>query len=400
MPHPRYNNGYDDKEGHYIVLAGEEILNRYVVQEVLGKGSFGTVVSGFDEKYQESVAIKITRGGNYFYQQAKLEVDILIKLNNLTFLEDLVVKLRKVFMWQGHLVLVFELLSFNLYQLLKCTKFNGVSLDLTRKFGYQLLQVLRELERHKPPIIHCDLKPENVLLRDKARSGIRVIDFGSACYYSTTPRHKYIQSRFYRSPEVILELPYNTAIDRWSLGCMLVEFHTGNALFPGRSEQEQLQRFTAVLGPLPDEMIAASSKATRFYNPLPGGGWVLKEPPRPDQMTSLEKIIGVTTGGPRGVRANQPGHDEASYQVFLNIVKGFLTYDPNQRLGCSEALHHEFLAPLLALEHLHAQQRTSTTTTTAAPNGVAASAAVPSSAPGGGLVAAPNAVKPSGDTKN
>jgi dual specificity tyrosine-phosphorylation-regulated kinase 1 len=48
--------------------------------------------------------------------------------------------------------------------------------------------------------------------------------------------YKYIQSRFYRSPEVILGLPYDLAIDMWSLGCILVEMHTGEPLFAGTDE--------------------------------------------------------------------------------------------------------------------------------------------------------------------
>ncbi len=45
--------------------------------------------------------------------------------------------------------------------------------------------------------------------------------------------YTYIQSRFYRSPEVILGLPYEMAIDMWSLGCILAELLTGCPLFPG-----------------------------------------------------------------------------------------------------------------------------------------------------------------------
>lgn len=353
-PGPKWNDGYDDKEGHYLVMYGEEIMDRYTVQEVLGKGSFGTVVKAFDEKYQENVAMKISRSGNYFYQQGKLEVDILVKLNNKPVLEDLVVKIRKVFLWQGHLCIVFELLSYNLYQLLKCTKFNGVSLDLTRKFAYQLLQVLRALEQHSPPIIHCDLKPENVLLRDQNRSGIRVIDFGSACYYSPTPRHKYIQSRFYRSPEVILELKYTSAIDRWSLGCMLVELHTGNALFPGKTELEQLVNFTNILGPLPDEMLKQSgTKRDRFYTVV-DGKFVLKAPIKPpEETTKLADLLGVHSGGPRGCRKGQAGHDEATYLHFLDFVEKLLQYNPADRMSCDDAFSHPFLAPLLLLEQQH-----------------------------------------------
>lgn len=358
-PNRHHNDGYDDREGHYVVIGGEEIMERYTVQEVLGKGSFGTVVRAFDEKYSEPVAIKISRTGQYFYNQGKLEVDILLKLNNRPQLEDLVVRIRKVFVWRGHLCLVFELLSFNLYQLLKCTRYNGVSLDLTRKFCYQLLQVLRALEMHRPPIIHCDLKPENVLLRDQNRSGIRVIDFGSACYYSPVPRHKYIQSRFYRSPEVILELPYTTAIDRWSLGCMLVELHTGNALFPGKTEHEQLVNFTSVLGPLPDEMIAKSPKRDKFFVEV-NGSFQLKPcttAARHDDFAKLSDIIGVKTGGPRGSRKGQAGHEEAAYQTFLDFVTRLLHYDPAKRLGCDEAFTHPFLEPLIVFEQQYLAQR-------------------------------------------
>ena len=48
--------------------------------------------------------------------------------------------------------------------------------------------------------------------------------------------YQYIQSRFYRSPEVLLGIPYDLAIDMWSLGCILVEMHTGEPLFAGSNE--------------------------------------------------------------------------------------------------------------------------------------------------------------------
>lgn len=48
--------------------------------------------------------------------------------------------------------------------------------------------------------------------------------------------YQYIQSRFYRSPEVLLGIPYDLAIDMWSLGCILVEMHTGEPLFSGANE--------------------------------------------------------------------------------------------------------------------------------------------------------------------
>ena len=124
------------------------------------------------------------------------------------------------------------MLSYNLYDLLKNTRFKGVSLNLIRKFSRQILQSLEFLTQPGVDIIHCDLKPENILLRHPRRSALKLIDFGSSCFASRRI-YTYIQSRFYRSPEVLLGLPYDQKIDIWSLGCVLVEMHTGEPLFGG-----------------------------------------------------------------------------------------------------------------------------------------------------------------------
>jgi serine/threonine protein kinase len=58
--------------------------------------------------------------------------------------------------------------------------------------------------------------------------------------YFLQQTYSYIQSRFYRSPEVILGHPYTCAIDMWSLGCVLVELFTGEPLFPGNTEHDQM----------------------------------------------------------------------------------------------------------------------------------------------------------------
>lgn len=84
-------------------------------------------------------------------------------------------------MWRNHLCLVFELLSYNLYDLLRNTNFRGVSLNLTRKFAQQLCTALLFLSTPELNIIHCDLKPENILLCNPKRSAIKIVDFGSSC---------------------------------------------------------------------------------------------------------------------------------------------------------------------------------------------------------------------------
>ena len=148
-------------------------------------------------------------------------------------------------MFRNHQCLVFEMLSLNLYELLKNTQFIGVSLNLIRKFAKQILRALSYLAKPEIDIIHCDLKPENILLCNPKRSGIKVIDFGSSCR-SNKRMYSYIQSRFYRSPEVMLGLPYSVAIDMWSLGCILVEMYTGEPLFSGSDQVDQMQKIIKV----------------------------------------------------------------------------------------------------------------------------------------------------------
>ena len=137
------------------------------------------------------------------------------------------------------------MLSIDLYQYLKLTKFQGLPISVIRKLSSQILQALRLIDRYK--VIHCDLKPENILLKSFNGTSLKVIDFGSACFYEKR-MYTYIQSRFYRAPEVILGLSYTTSIDMWSFGCILVELFTGKPIFPGENENEQILCIMEVLG--------------------------------------------------------------------------------------------------------------------------------------------------------
>lgn len=80
--------------------------------------------------------------------------------------------------------------------------------------------------------------------------------------------YTYIQSRFYRSPEVILGMNYHMAIDMWSLGCILAELHTGYPIFPGENEQEQLSCIMEVLGVPEKEFVSRSSRKKLFFGAL------------------------------------------------------------------------------------------------------------------------------------
>jgi serine/threonine protein kinase len=106
----------------------------------------------------------------------------------------------------------------------------------------------------KTGIIHCDLKPENVMFTNDKHTEVKIVDFGSACTDSKTG-FKYVQSRFYRCPEIVMGLPYDNAVDMWSFGCILCELSTGRPIFPACDENELLEFIRMRIGMPPISMI-------------------------------------------------------------------------------------------------------------------------------------------------
>lgn len=164
---PVEESSNDNVEGNLIVSVNDLLKNQYLVKDKLGTGTFGQVFRCIDlENGNSKVAIKIIKNKPAYYKQALVEVNILEHLNSEVDTDDLghIVRLLSRFLWKNHLCLVFELLSINLYELLKQNRFRGLSSNLVRVFCKQILEALHVLEKQK--IIHCDLKPENVLLTE------------------------------------------------------------------------------------------------------------------------------------------------------------------------------------------------------------------------------------------
>jgi len=128
-------------------------------------------------------------------------------------------------------------MEMNLYRYIKGPKFTVIRKETLRNIAYQMLNGLAQLR--KIGIIHCDLKPENVMFTDNTNTKVKIVDFGSACTEYKTG-YKYVQSRFYRAPEVVLGLNYSFEVDMWSFGCILCELATGKPLFPAHDENELL----------------------------------------------------------------------------------------------------------------------------------------------------------------
>jgi dual specificity tyrosine-phosphorylation-regulated kinase 1 len=329
-----------------VAFAVQVWCDRYEVRGLLGKGSFGQVVEAWDKEEKCKVAVKIIKNKPAFREQADIEIRLLKLVGDKDPLDQHhMVRMIRHFEHKSHLCLVFELLSYNLYDLIRNTNFRGVSLNLVRKFAIQILQSLQFLATDDVSVIHCDLKPENILLRNPKRTAIKLIDFGSSCHIGKT-MYPYIQSRFYRSPEVLLGLPYNQAIDMWSLGCILYELHTGDPIFNGVSERDQVYKLTELLGIPPIAMLEKGRKAANFFRKLPDGTYERLPSKRtyvPVSAKRLPQMLGSSTGGPGGRRLQEPGHTREDYLQFEDLLQKMWAYDPTQRITPEAALMHDFV---------------------------------------------------------
>lgn len=265
----KYNAGYDNINSDYILyvndVLGTEQNRKYLVLDILGQGTFGQVVKCQNIITKNIVAVKVVKSREEHLTQSITEARILDLLN--TKVDPLnkhhILQLYDTFVHKNHLCLVFELLSNNLYELLKQNQFHGLSMRLIRTFTAQLLDSLCVLKDSK--LVHCDLKPENVLLCSPDRPDLKVIDFGSSCEERRTI-YTYIQSRFYRAPEVLFGIPYSTSIDMWSLGCIVAELFLGIPILPGVSEFNQVSRIVECLGYPPVWMMDMGKNTNRFMN--------------------------------------------------------------------------------------------------------------------------------------
>ncbi|XP_038866552.1 homeodomain-interacting protein kinase 1-like isoform X4 [Salvelinus namaycush] len=356
-------------EGDYQLVQHEilcSVSNSYEVLEFLGRGTFGQVAKCWKRGTNEIVAIKILKNHPSYVRQGQIEVSILSRLSTENADEFNFVRSYECFQHKNHTCLVFEMLEQNLYDFLKHSKFSPLLLKSIRPVLQQVATALMKLK--SLGLIHADLKPENIMLVDPLRQPyrVKVIDFGSASHVSKAVCSTYLQSRYYRAPEIILGLPFCEAIDMWSLGCVMAELFLGWPLYPGASEYGQIRYISQTQGLPAEYLLSAGTKTSRFFNRGPDSSyplWRLKTPSEHEAELGIKSkearkyIFNCLDDMMQVNMTSLVGTDvlaeKSDRREFIDLLKKMLTLDADKRITPMKTLNHPFVTMTHLLHFPH-----------------------------------------------
>lgn len=351
-----------DKEGHFIVRINDLLhKKRYRIVRPLGQGTFGKVVAAYDANTDKEVAVKIIRAVAKYREASRVEIRVLQLLRDKDPLNRYkCIHSQDVFDHLGHICIVSELLSSSVFDFLKENSYQPFPFSQIQHFASQLLRSVEFL--HGLDLIHTDLKPENILLEavdsftvplkpgsKKTKnilknSNIRLIDFGSATFESDY-HATVVSTRHYRAPEIILGMGWSFPCDVWSIGCILIEFYTGEALFQTHENLEHLAMMQKVFGVMPDRFAQDAAKlheewfkkseTARGRNSRPIQVLAF---PQADTSKQSKKFVAQM----RTLKDLIQPESGIEAQRFLHLLEGLLRWEPADRLKVKEALKHPF----------------------------------------------------------
>ncbi|XP_077565986.1 homeodomain-interacting protein kinase 1-like [Stigmatopora nigra] len=326
----------------------------YIVESVLGCGSFGKVVHCKKMATEESVALKIIMEKE-FNNDAQKEVETLEMLKNFNLEKYNIVKWYSSFLLEGHYCHEFEKLDMSLYQY-QVTQKETLELKEIRPILQQValsLQLLKSLG-----IAHTDLKPDNIMLVDHVHQPLRVkvIDFGTAILISERCKGSELQTLWFRSPEILLGATFNEAIDIWSLGCIAAELLMGKALFPSCDEFDMMRHILHVIGKPPNRLLNTGMYTKQYFQHFYANCekrkptlWMFKSALYtssgiPCTLNSLEDLL----QGHSELSGEDARADDLDRRSFVDLLVQMLKLDPNDRIRPNQILQH----PFITMSHL------------------------------------------------
>lgn len=161
---------------------------------------------------------------------------------------------------------------------------------------------------------------------------VKIADLGNACWVD---KHftEDIQTRQYRSLEVILGAGYDTSADIWSTACMAFELATGDYLFEPHSgdnytrDEDHIAHIIELLGPIPPHIVFRGAYATHSFN----------------RKGELRNITGLKPWGLVAVLHEKYEWSLEEAEAFADFLKPMLQFDPAKRATAAECLKHPWL---------------------------------------------------------
>ncbi|KGO40631.1 hypothetical protein PEX1_102780 [Penicillium expansum] len=365
------NKKFDDDDGHYIVTPDTPLTDRYSVIKLLGQGTFGKVVEAYDKQRKARCAVKIIRSIQKYRDASRIELRVLSTLaSNDKTNRNKCIHLRDCFDFRNHICIVTDLLGQSVFDFLKGNGFVPFPSSQIQQFARQLFTSVAFL--HDLNLIHTDLKPENILLVSNAYQTftynrtipssshatarnarqrrvlldgeIRLIDFGSATfddeYHSSV-----VSTRHYRAPEIILNLGWSFPCDIWSIGCILVEFFTGDALFQTHDNLEHLAMMESVIGNRIDTALVKKVMAGRGGSLNSASKYFNRSKidyPNAETTRASRKYVRAMKSLTEFIPTNTPFN-----RSFLDLLQQIFVYDPKNRITAKEALKHPWFKETL-----------------------------------------------------
>ncbi|KAK9453550.1 kinase-like domain-containing protein [Dipodascopsis uninucleata] len=286
--------------------------SQYQQLEKLGEGTYATVYKGRNRMTGELVALKeISLDSEEGTPSTAIrEISLMKELKH-----ENVMALYDVIHTENKLNLVFEYMDKDLKKFMDSRGDHGI-LDhaLIKSFMHQLLEGIAFC--HDNRVLHRDLKPQNLLINSKGV--LKIGDFGLARAFGI-PVNTFsneVVTLWYRAPDVLLgSRTYSTSIDMWSAGCILAELYTGRPLFPGTTNEDQLQKIFRLLG-TPTERT-----------------W-----PNISQLPNYRSNL--TIYPPQDLRAILPQIDP----LGMDLLCAMIQMRPENRISARDALKHPWFA--------------------------------------------------------
>ncbi|XP_057949524.1 cyclin-dependent kinase G-2 isoform X2 [Malania oleifera] len=301
------------------MLQGCRSVDEFERLNKIDEGTYGVVYRAKDKKTGEIVAlkkVKMEKEREGFPLTSLREINILLSFHNPS-----IVDVKEVVVGSSidSIFMVMEYMEHDLKGLMETMK-QPFSQSEVKCLMLQLLEGVKYL--HDNWVLHRDLKTSNLLLNN--RGELKICDFGLSRQYGSPlkPYTHLVVTLWYRAPELLLGAKqYSTAIDMWSLGCIMAELLSKQPLFNGKTEFDQLDKIFRTLG-TPSETIWPG------FSKLPG----VKVNFVKHQYNLLRKKFPATsfTGSPV---LSDSGFD---------LLNKLLTYDPEKRITAEAALNHEW----------------------------------------------------------